>query len=243
MKYLNPFHILGITPESLEQHPTQQLKQLRQQLLAEFELHDTATLELAGREIDKAGLLFLLTELEDEAHRPYHATIFEQESLRKFLEDGELACFDQPEALDFLQQDAALAAFVAPHFARQYNTQLYHAVKHQKAELVNRLTAFRLPFSHKWVAQCYQDAYRFLVYQLKDAHSMDRKVQVVSTYRDILLLLPPYFDTVRNMYKPYQEAAEFAELTEGVSDKQVQRIIWIGVGIAATLALLIWGLN
>ena len=236
MKYLNPFHILDIEPSTLKGEASEVLKGLRQRLLAEFELHDTATLILQDKEVDKAAVLFLLSELENEAHRTHHAKIYASLGLRTFLEDGSLDLFETEIQEVFSDKD--FATFIAPHFARQYNTRLYHLVKHQKLNDIERLANFKLPFPPKWIAQCYQDSYRFLVYQLKDAKSMDRKMSVVNTYSPILAILPDYFDTIRNMYAPYKQASDFASLTENFDEKNVKRVIWIGVGVAAAIALL-----
>lgn len=234
MKYLNPFHTLEITPELLEVDASGELKMLRQRLLAEFELHETATLTLQGKELDKAGVLFLIAELENEAHREYHAHIFRNPQIRSFLEDG-VANFT---GLDFQQifHSKDFNEFIAPHFARQYNTQLYFAVKHQKLVLIDQLNSIHLPFSPKWIAQCYQDTYRFLVYQLKEAKSMDRKIAVVHNYGPILAGLPSYFDTVQKMYEPYRQASEFRNLTEDIDTAKIKRYVLIGLGIAAAIA-------
>lgn len=242
MKYLNPFFLLDVAPEALEAEPMATIKARKQELLAEFELHETATLNLHGKEIDKAGLLFLLSELEDETHRAFHTQVYHNDPLRRFLEEGEVAALDQVDEVwqGNWQGNRELVAFVAPHFARQYNAQLYHAVKHQNAAEVVILAQVELPFSPKWIAQCYQDTYRFLVYQLKEAQSMDRKVQVVASYGPLLEQLPGYFDTVRNMYKPYREAADFAQLTEEFDGTRIKQILWVGLGLAAAIALFRW---
>ncbi len=96
MNYQNPLSILS--ESQLQQIYDGNLKAVKKELMLQFQLEESVTLNLNGRELDKNGVIKLLEEIESDIG--LHAKIFKNKNLLHFLEDGDLRLFED-EAFNF----------------------------------------------------------------------------------------------------------------------------------------------
>ncbi|MEM7368062.1 MAG: hypothetical protein AAF587_05635 [Bacteroidota bacterium] len=175
MEYLNPFTRLNLNlAEFSPEGHKESLKLEKKRLLAEFELHNTNTIELGGKMLDKATVLQLFDELEDAELANMHLRIHQLPSLMAFLEDSTLEYFFSGDVALLSSESSAFQKYIGPYFAEQYNKRLFHAFRQLDWEEVKMMCAHPLAIPTEFHAACYKDTYR-------DIHSKSREVSQVAS--------------------------------------------------------------
>ena len=90
MTYHNPLSIFS--DSQLQQIYDGNLKAVKKELMLQFQLEESVTINLNGKELDKNGVIKLLEEIERDLG--LHAEIFKNKDLLRFLEDGNLKLFE-----------------------------------------------------------------------------------------------------------------------------------------------------
>lgn len=231
MTYLNPFSILELpqdNPLAVEQPAF--LKQERKRILAEFELEDQPTLPLAGRELDRATVLKLLTELEDPSFRAFHLQVYQFGELKDFLEKQDLTLFTKQSVHQLNGYEPSFKKWLGPHFAPVFNKQLLQAFSEKDWEVLRNLCQIQLPIAPEYQAASFKDTYRLIHTYLEEIRRHAEEIRtgtppsgLVQERSDELLIdslnqLPTYFQGSRDNY-----AAALEELALALYNEQ-QRV-------------------
>ncbi|MEZ4776680.1 MAG: hypothetical protein R3D00_26125 [Bacteroidia bacterium] len=213
MQYINPLSILNLEPAALSNGLDQtMLKREKKRLLAEFELHNTPTIVLRGKEISKSDVLRVFDMLSTDTERSHHLRIFQNPKLLTFLEEASLEYFYSGDIVLLASFPSDFLAFIAPYFAEQYNRRLFHAFRQRDWEEINVLCAHPIAIPVSFFALAYKDTFRHihtlvtdietLASQISAGEAPDGRVQEIC---DELLVtsinhLPDYFTDVRDKY-------------------------------------------
>ncbi|MEM6765674.1 MAG: hypothetical protein AAF824_11880 [Bacteroidota bacterium] len=236
-QYINPFSVFKLDPGKNYVTPKfNELRKIRKRTLAELDLQEGPTLSIKGFTFDRNSLDQYFEELEKEEVIAHHLSIWKNRSLLKFLEEGNLSLFH--DKLTSLQEDSGLHAFIAPYFIEQYGGILMEAIRDKHASNVSLLVKQELPFDAEMRAKAYEKAYKFLNYQLKDAQNIQRKIDTAESYRQILPLLPAFFDGIRHAYQPYLQEEE--PLFSSEEEKEEAKKWGVGVAVGIALAGLLY---
>ncbi len=106
MRYQNPLSVF--TPDQIEKILTGNYKNLKKEILLQFQLEEGITINLNGQELDKNGVLQIFDSLDSEVEM--HAAIYEHKSLLAFLEKEDLDFFNQYQNFEKLK--------ASPHAAK-----------------------------------------------------------------------------------------------------------------------------
>jgi len=160
MSEQNPLRIF--TDEQLDGIYPGKLKRLKKEILLEFQLTDTPTIELNGIEIDKNGVLELFADLEENLTT--YLFIQNQKNLTDFLEGkNELLLLDA-KALDAIKNDTARAVIEQKIGARLKQLILKH-VADFNAKTTSKLTSidtFVQRLNPALEDEVYSDAYAYI---------------------------------------------------------------------------------
>lgn len=236
MEYINPFSLLDIEPNEERLQDLSWLKKERKKLIARLSLGDSPLLNIKEYELDKSGIIDYFDSLEKENILRWHKEIYLHPPLHDFLVSGNAAQLLQIDS--GLWQDVSFRKFVAPYFAYRYSKELLAAIQGHSLERVSDLSQFSMPFDAKWQAKAYDTSYRYLMYYLKEAKSIQRKMDAAKEYMAIVNILPPYFDAIREAYTPYYQEDVYSELLSSGSKWGKKAIGWVIATAAA--GLLLW---
>ncbi len=210
MAYINPIELLDLG-ETQDLSPTL-IKREKKRLLAEFELNDAVEIEVGNQSLDKARLIQLFEELENEELRAFHLKIYQHQSLHRFLAEANLDLFYDQQIHALQGQTADFLQFLAPHFAKPFNQRLLNAIRQKDLDETRVLCQVPLPIPVAYQAACFQNSYRYLHEQINEIDALSQrmeegeapsgKIQEVCDEMliDLLNLLPAYFDGVRDRY-------------------------------------------
>lgn len=155
--YLDPFTLLNVEPEDIDDNP-KALQKAKQALLREIELEDGKVDWVPGLVIDKSSAMARLAELDNLEAVYAHTVVHESPQLADFLMRGSLEHFLISEdgtgdaVLPHLL-DEKLLEFIGPKFAAQYDKVLSRAAEQQDLSVVECLMDGR-----RWVLPSHQDA-------------------------------------------------------------------------------------
>jgi hypothetical protein len=161
MEYVNPFSTLGLH-ENIMNIDAKVIRRLKNEYLVEFELQESITIELNGKEFDKNRLLKTFDQLQHPEFAQNHFQVFKQKELLEFLEDGKLTLFQEKTMFDLEQSSVEFKKFIAPYFSERYSKLLYKAFKNDKDVTIRLLTKMDLPMPLEFESSCYQRTYRYL---------------------------------------------------------------------------------
>ena len=216
MRYLSPFHILPKGFENKAVLDKRTLKQARKVLLAEFELQGQTTIFINEQEYDKDAILKFFDKLEKDTHLEFHTLIFQNKSLLRFLEHGQIedyevaaafiAANDYPNPEQFQQ-------FIAPYFVTNYNNLLYKSLRTNNKNELFPLVNVAFPLSSEYEPSAYQSSYRWYHQQLRQVEKIEKALeedQFVPSRQIYELIdpafihnfnqLPDYFFDIRDKY-------------------------------------------
>ncbi|MEM7101743.1 MAG: hypothetical protein AAF502_01355 [Bacteroidota bacterium] len=210
IQYRSPFKIIDLKPENGE-IDKRQLKLSKKRLLAEFEVQETITISINGKEYDKNGILKIFDELESSAHLDHHIRIYNNKFLLSFLENGDLFSYELLENKDF-EGDSGYVNFTGLYFSNRFSEILARSIKHGNDAAIGSLFENDLPVNPKFYGDCYSAAYRIISGKIREIETLaddSRKKYVpesfVKKYIDLkfinsLNLLPEYFSGLRDRY-------------------------------------------
>ncbi len=95
MAYLNPFTVLGVSPD--QELTTSDIRRLQKKVLAEFELTGEVVVDMNWVQVDKSQALGLVDELKNESRRRFHARVAAHPEWVQWLGSGEKKLADLPE--------------------------------------------------------------------------------------------------------------------------------------------------
>ncbi len=131
--YINPFTLLNVEPEDVEDNP-KALQKAKQALMREIELEDGKVDWLQGLVIDKSTAMAKLAELDNADAWSAHQLVFHDRALNDFLMRGDLRHFliNEDGTTDCTLPhllDAETLERIGPKFAAQYADVLSRAVE------------------------------------------------------------------------------------------------------------------
>lgn len=234
MQYLNPFSLFDLDPSTVLQ---EDIKMLKKQILAEFELQDTSEITIKGQTFDKNTLINLIDKLKDTDTFYFHEKVFTSPGLLAFLEQGDISKVDN-ENLIALFKDKRIVHQLSHYYIQIYSERLLSAIRVQNIQEVELLSNFYLPEKPKWKAGAYNRSFQFLMYYLRDAKSLPRKIEAAKLYWEVIALLPAYFDPVRDAYKAYWQYSKETDVIDKVKEVSKEAAPWV-IG-ATVLGAIVW---
>ncbi|MDX2250169.1 MAG: hypothetical protein SF052_25525 [Bacteroidia bacterium] len=213
MQYINPFSLLNLDPAKFSQGLDQaKLKREKKRLLAEFELHNTPTLEIHGKQVSKSDVLRVFDMLAIDSEFAHHLRVFQNPGLLAFLEEASLDYFYSGDIALLSTLPADFLGFIGPYFAEQYNRRLFHAFRQKDWEEMKVICTHPIGIPITFFANAYKDTYRHIHTRVTEIEQLSQKIAEgeapdgrVQEICDELLLtsinhLPDYFATVRDKY-------------------------------------------
>lgn len=213
MKYISPFSTLGLEAQQ-ENLELKDLRKAKKRLLAEFELHNSTTIELNGRHMDKTAILKIFDQLENEDIARHHLKIYNHPHLLSFLEYSDLTIFHEGFPEDFFDHSDSFTTFIQPYFSDQFNENLTLSVKNHQLDAIKLLTSIHEEIPYDYEGGCYKNSYRYLMGMVKELESIVERryinakmVEPFISKKMISLLnaLPEYFIDVRIRFGEYLE--------------------------------------
>ncbi|MEO1434193.1 MAG: hypothetical protein AAFV80_01560, partial [Bacteroidota bacterium] len=209
MQYHSPLHILDLDAEKGLDRAA--LKKAKKRIMAEFELQDSITIDIAGKSYDRQAVIALFESLEQPGLIEHHLHIFSDQELLAFLEHGDLSWFRSPTVRSY-QEDKAFANFLGPYFAHQFNQALLKGVKSNRFGIIRTLFSKALPIDDRFEDDCFRSAYRSLIGRVKDLEAIAKRAKkyrmpksrysafIATDVKMLLNALPDYFMGVRDRY-------------------------------------------
>jgi len=167
MKYTSPLHLLpehnNVTLDAIG------LKRWKQELLLQFDLHQSATITVKNLEYDKNSILEAFNLLKKSPK--YHLRLYKDKSLLNFIEHEDTTLFDRPK--DWINWiDETYLEWLRPLFGKQFGDLLYKCATTQNKRSIKVLkeiydSGFVLP--ETWQDEAYQKTYAFLNERIKSA--------------------------------------------------------------------------
>ena len=204
MQYINPFSTLDIS-DDLNQIDKRTLQRLKKRYLAEFELHESPTIEIKEKTFDKNAILKIFNQLQNQDILNYHFKIFKNKPLLHFLENGNLHIFWHNEVKTLENESLNFRKFIIPYFSDKYSIALLESIKNKRHSLTKKLVKHTLFIPIEFESNCFQASYRYLTNWINDLQkllktSLKRKKvnQIFDEYiHERLNILPEYFVEVR----------------------------------------------
>lgn len=230
MKYTSPLHLLpahnNVTLDGTG------LKRWKQELLLQFELNQSATLEINEQEYDKNSILAAFELLKDSPE--HHLRLYANTSLLDFIEHGYIDFFDHPKNwADWINK--GYLEWLRPGFIEQFGNLVYECTSKQDEASKKALkkiydSGFVLP--EAWRDEAYQKTYRLLSHHIELAEAtlhedpvfIGEKVASLKPgideylnehYTDILDILPNNFEGIRQDYGDFAHNVIYYAFSEG----------------------------
>lgn len=211
--YLSPFEALQLDPSQLQSEvDTKTVQKAKNRLLQEVELNEGKISWLDDYIIDRSRAVVIDDDLHNERFRQYHAAIFKNSKLLRFLTRGELEHFLYSDdyfpqsTIELMEADPGFREFISEPFARQYDLLLSRALDRKLLDAIEALFDGR-----RWVLPehddlCFQGANKRisnlvdLLHQIEtkaieQKPSLDQIEDILHQYliADIFNLLPTQF--------------------------------------------------
>jgi hypothetical protein len=215
MPYINPYDLLGITPENLSDVDGATINRARKKLLAEIELSDTNTIVHAGFEISKGDCLRVIDDLDDRDKKEFHFFIYQHKHLKRFLTLGKISFFDNYQAESIYKLPDFLD-FISQFFSDQYDKVLLDNFKKWNQQAVSKILSIKPITSQAYFDKCFKSTHSFVKeldgeiksftkdiennkspFILKKFVGLDKAI-LEKVNVPLLNLLPPYFSNIRN---------------------------------------------
>jgi len=213
MIYQSPLHII---PNSVEFDGSEkQLKRLRKELLLRFDINNSTTINIEGKDFDKQSIIQHINALAQESE--FHLKIYRHSNLWNFLERQDLAFFKTVNDWEILA-DTAFKNQLQPYFTAAYSSKKLKAILAQKvAQPENELYAllensFRLPESYEVGAYTESLVYlrqliiegeaKYKACYLKGGRQVLKSLDPFfkKSHLTAFLLLPSHFELLRHKY-------------------------------------------
>ncbi len=214
MKYTSPLHLL---PErNTADLSSSELKRWKQELLLQFDLHQSATITVKDQEYDKNSILEAFELLKDSPE--YHLRLYKNKPLLDFIEKQYIDFFDN--AANWADwYDQGYRRWLGQWFIPVYSGMIYEQVAEKDWDSVDMLrnlyqSDFQLPT--EWADMAYEKSHSHLGYFVKEAEAtLDEDAlnerepialkpevhnYVNALYANLLSILPDYFTGIRNDY-------------------------------------------
>lgn len=144
--YVNPFELLQLDPPDVNGTlDIKAVQRAKKRLLQEIELNDGAVSWLDNCHIDRSRALEAEDALHDETLREYHAEVFTNTPLLRFLTRGDMEHFVYSDSnfphrtLARIEADDAFLDFLSGPFSKQFNLLLTRAVERRLLPVVEAL--------------------------------------------------------------------------------------------------------
>ena len=214
LPYINPCLLPGLhTSTGIEPGL---LRKAQKELMAEFELNETALISLGNQQLSKSEVLALFDSLQDEKIRAFHQRLNEMPTLLAFLEKGNLAFFQEKNYQEFLsavKSDADFSRFLAPFYAFQFDALFLQYISRRDEDELKSMLSQPLWLELGEQSACYAGADRYLQRQLEGLRQLASSIEhgnkapgpevqeaVDENWIHILNLLPAAFDGLIQAY-------------------------------------------
>lgn len=211
--YLSPFEALQIVPSDLENEAgIKKLQKAKKHLLHEVQLNDGRVSWLDDYAIDISRAVVIDDDLRNDQLRCYHAAIFDNRPLLRFLTRGELDHFLYSDdyfpksTIELLEAEPAFLQFISKPFAQQYDLLLSRALDRKLLDAIEVLFDGR-----RWVLPqhddiCFQGANKRIsnmlellqqieIKAIEEKPSLDELEEILREHKivEIFNLLPTQF--------------------------------------------------
>ena len=251
MNYHNP---LSIFSESQLQHIYDgNLKAVKKELMLQFQLEESVTLNLNGKELDKNGVIKFLEEIESDLG--LQVEIFKNKNLLHFLEDGDLKLFEYEVSADdevdekYYEQIIDMIIRKLNHITGKCASQTSFK-SNKKLKTIFKFTHSLEPYQQ---TQAYQLAYEIIDQKVRktrssfstpfkpnNRHSFHPEIHklVDSSFYNQFQYLPPHFENAKRTYGVWCNNVVVAEPLENKArlrdfDKETLRTIARAAEIAS----------
>jgi tetratricopeptide (TPR) repeat protein len=144
--YLSPFEALQLDPTDLQSETdTKIIQKAKKRLLQEFELNDGRIGWLDDYPIERFRVVVIDDDLHNEQLRKYHAAVFKNSHLLRFLTRGELEHFlysddyFPQDTIELMEAERGFCEFISKPFAQQYDLLLSRALDRKLLDAIEAL--------------------------------------------------------------------------------------------------------
>jgi len=218
MQYNSPFHLLP--KRDLSVLTNDDLKRWKKELLLQFDLNKSTTIDINQKEYDKNDILQAIDLLKDRPE--YHWRLYQNKPLLNFIENGDINFFkDKLSQQGFY--DKPYQDWLAKWFIPAYDDAIYECIEKEEERYLKKLkkicrSKFYLPKS--WRNSAYQKTFVFFNNLINEAEEyilrknyMTRKDPVkflpkihgyISVhYASVLTYLPDDFEYIKLKYAKF----------------------------------------
>jgi tetratricopeptide (TPR) repeat protein len=197
-EYLNPFELLGIDDSiDLDEIDAKIIQNHRKLLLQEIELEEGKISWLNGKVIDKSRAIGLIDSLNDENIKNYHAIIYKNKFISKFLSKGDVGLFlmepcDEIENfVDALNFDPeGFSEWFSAIFAKQFDIIFKIILKSNDGDLYTLLLSGRLWVNDSHLNDLFAGSHYEVDKLLEGLRSANKRSKTVKiSYNTILLII------------------------------------------------------
>ena len=215
MQYINPFELLNITSNNLNEVSNIDIIKAKRKLIAEIELSDNHTFSYSGIELNKGDCLKAIDDLDIHLKKEFHFNIFQNIPLDRFLTKGDPEFFYNYQS-ESIYKDPKFIDFISGYFSAQYNKVLSENFKKSNFALVSKLLSITPLTNVAYYENCYRLTYSYVSEIKKEIDDIinDIKISKSSLIADdfsgletlmvarlniqLINLLPYYFQVLRN---------------------------------------------
>ena len=217
MHYINPYLLLNIASENLNDININTIRKEKGKLLAEIELSDTNTIKYYGIELSKGDCIRVIDELDIHYKKEFHHFICMQKYLNQFLTNGDLIFFSNYQT-ESIYKFPEFIDFIGDYFAEQYDKVLYAYYQRNDTEAVSKIISIDPITNVKNYDKCYKSTYSDIRAIIDDVNKFKKNIKTnyhIIDFDDnswvcslnlteqkiqILNLLPSYFLSIRNKF-------------------------------------------
>lgn len=218
--YLNPFEALQIESSQItDTFSTNVIQKAKKRLLQEIELNDERVSWLDNHRIDRSQAVIIDDHLLDETKNKYHAAIFHNRRLLRFLTRGQIDHFlyvdnyFPKDTIELIEKEPEFLQFLSKPFAHQYNLVLARAIDKRLLPVLESLFDGRRYVLPEEDDICFEGASKrvsHLVELVKDISAEGEKRKLsISQLEDILHqhLIPDILNLLPTQFRAAQTEA------------------------------------
>lgn len=132
MSLISPFELLDLEAQQLQQLTLADIKRSKRRLLLEFDLSETSTIFVNGKELSKNDIITVLDDLHEQFQNPEFFKTLKESPLWAFCLNCELSDFKQLSPNQ--SADTALFELLKPFYIKSFNSLIFNLYKNKEYE-------------------------------------------------------------------------------------------------------------
>ncbi|WP_369765263.1 tetratricopeptide repeat protein [Flavobacterium sp. WC2429] len=215
MQYINPFDLLNIQSENLNDIESSVIRRAKNNLIADIELSDHKHIVYKGIQLTKPDCIRVIDELDNNDKKEFHFFIFKNSGLNLFLTKGDLQFFSTYK-VESIYKLPEFLDFISPYFADQYDKLLSNNYKKGNEKKITEILSVKPITNEIYLEKCYKSTHAYLRKMNNEIKDITKEIDNGSAINtreyfenihlkvkkivapELLNLLPSYFLNIRD---------------------------------------------